>query len=101
RRRRFEEEHRIVRRRILKINLGETSKTAAPQRKINRPQKVEERLGFQPGQRVGEGHDRVVQREIVGLRIIGTEVSRSALVEDVPHSVTEYVDVLSAHGAVS
>src|SRR5215510_16595604 len=40
-RRRFQEQHRVVRRRALEIDLGETGELAAPQRRIYRTEKIE------------------------------------------------------------
>src|SRR5262245_45241298 len=79
RRRRLEEQHRIVGWRALEVDLGEAGKLTTPQGKINRPQIIEKPFGVHTRQRARKGHHRVVKRERVGLGVIRTEVSRSTL----------------------
>src|SRR5262249_48915703 len=74
-----EKQHGIVFRRRLKVDLCKTSECAAPKSRIYGTQIIEKSFRLRAGQRACKCHDRIIKREIISLRVIGTEVSGSTL----------------------
>ena len=100
RRGRLEKQHRIVRRRIFEVDLCETGKETTPEREIDGAHVIEKRLRFRAGQSARKCHDRVVEREGIGLRVIRAEVCGSTLVQDITKRIVENVDVFLTHRVV-
>lgn len=68
---RLQKQHRIVRRRVPKVDLRETRERAAEQRRVDRPHVFEEIACFDAAERGRKRHDRIVQREGIRLGLSG------------------------------
>src|SRR5262249_60256103 len=97
----FEKQHGIVRRRTLKVDLGKTSECTAPKSRIYGTQIIEKSFCLHTVQGAWKCHDRIIKRDIIGLRVIGTEVSGSALVYNIPRGVIKNIDIYRAHGMMT